>query len=747
MLGVFRPADAGSRPTAARIGLAALVAFMGLTWTAGASDALATYGYVSIKKVNVGGSAADSFDFKTSADFGTTGFSLVGGGTWGEKKVLANATKYHASKVYTVTEPASADYELTSLACDTKSGYGWKADADSTTSLEYRKATIKVGLDEHVLCTFTNTRKTGTIVVRKDLVPAADAGRFDLLVDGSVAVSQAGDGAASAPVTVKTGTHQVGETGAALGDYVRSTVCVKGYGKAETVVAQGAGAPLDVPVGAGDQITCTIKNVRKAQLIVEKHTFPADTAMPKAAFDFTVDPGAGAFSLTDGAQESRLVEPGKAYTVTEADAKAKGYRLKAVDCTKAYGAGRQAIAGAGTVAMRTATVTPAAGDVITCSFTNEKIAAAIKVVKSGPATAYSGDTLTFDFTVTNPGNAPLHAVQVSDDRCAPVVAGAKDGGDDVLDPGETWRYSCTMIAPAHAIGDVNPVINTVTAEGKDEDENKVQDDDQHATKFLHPAIDIEKTGPATATAGARLDYSLEVTNPGDMPFRAADVAVTDPRCAAAPALSSTNGDASPGSLDPGDRWTYTCSVQSSAGQTAVVNVADVKGTDENTRTVTDEDSFTTTLTQPTPPAPPTPPTTVAGVPVTSPGPAPAAAAPAPVAVQQVAGTTVTSRPQRGTATLRGPRACPRTRAVQATVTGRQIRRVTFFVDGRRVRTVTRADSRGRWTLELRTSQLRRGANRVNARVEFSTASQTRTRTLRLNITRCAAQVVRPQFTG
>jgi hypothetical protein len=179
----------------------------------------------------------------------------------------------------------------------------------------------------------------------------------------------------------------------------------------------------------------------------------------------------------------------------------------------------------------------------------------------------------------------------------------------------------------------------------------------------------------------------------------------------------------------------------------VVNVADVKGTDENTRTVTDEDSFTTTLTQPTPPAPPTPPTTVAGVPVTSPGPAPAAAAPAPVAVQQVAGTTVTSRPQRGTATLRGPRACPRTRAVQATVTGRQIRRVTFFVDGRRVRTVTRADSRGRWTLELRTSQLRRGANRVNARVEFSTASQTRTRTLRLNITRCAAQVVRPQFTG
>jgi hypothetical protein len=85
--------------------------------------------------------------------------------------------------------------------------------------------------------------------------------------------------------------------------------------------------------------------------------------------------------------------------------------------------------------------------------------------------------------------------------------------------------------------------------------------------------------------------------------------------------------------------------------------------------------------------------------------------------------------------------------VSATVNGRQIRRVTFMVGGRTVRTVTRADSRGRWTLSVPTSALRRGANRVEARVEFSAASQTRTRTLRITITRCAAQVVRPQFTG
>jgi hypothetical protein len=81
------------------------------------------------------------------------------------------------------------------------------------------------------------------------------------------------------------------------------------------------------------------------------------------------------------------------------------------------------------------------------------------------------------------------------------------------------------------------------------------------------------------------------------------------------------------------------------------------------------------------------------------------------------------------------------------VTGRQIRRVTFFVGGKRVKTVTKADSRGRWTLSVRTGSLRRGANAVVARVQFTTASQTRTRDLRITITRCAARQVSPQFTG
>jgi hypothetical protein len=169
----------------------------------------------------------------------------------------------------------------------------------------------------------------------------------------------------------------------------------------------------------------------------------------------------------------------------------------------------------------------------------------------------------------------------------------------------------------------------------------------------------------------------------------------------------------------------------------VVNVAEVKGTDQNGRVVTNQDTFTTTLTQPTTTTTTTT-TTTASTPVTT--------TTTPAAAQQVAGVTQSSRPARGTAALRGPRACPTTRTVKASVTGRQIRRVTFFVRGHKVRTVTKADRNGRFTIALRTSSLRRGTNIVLARVEFTAASRTRTRNLRITVTRCA-HTVRPRFTG
>src|SRR3954447_13507038 len=282
MLGAFRSAHAEPRSAAARIGLAALIACVGLTWTAGASSAFATYGTVSVKKVNDGGNAADVFHFDASKEINANyGFDLKGGDTLTNTRVVYNTSTY--AKAYTVSEPASDKYVLKSIDCDVTPAYH---KGSATVSLATRSVAIRVGVGEKVACTFTNERKTGTITVKKQLEPATDPGKFDLKVDSTKVASQVGDGGYGS-ATVPTGRHTVDEYGANLGDYVRYTKCVKGA----TVVAEGSGA-VSVPVGYDDQIVCTVKNVRKAQIVVTKKTAPADTAAVKTAFDFALSPGA-----------------------------------------------------------------------------------------------------------------------------------------------------------------------------------------------------------------------------------------------------------------------------------------------------------------------------------------------------------------------------------------------------------------------------------------------------------------------
>ena len=351
------------------------------------------------------------------------------------------------------------------------------------------------------------------------------------------------------------------------------------------------------------------------------------------------------------------------------------------------------------------------------------------VVKSGNEFAYHGDNVTFTFVVTNPGNARLHDIVVDDDRCDSVTLqskteGPNDSGAGFLDPGDTWRYTCTMAVPGHSDGEANPFKNVVTVTGKDDRDQTVGSTDDHLTKILHPAIDVDKTGPATATAGQPIDYAIVVTNPGDVAFASDKVGVQDSLCEAPPILitdGKRRGDApdpSPDSLDPGDMWVYTCRVQTQVGQERVDNVATVNGTDFNGRTVQDSDPHGVTLNQP---------------------------------VQQVA-------PQRiepGAARLQGPTSCV-VRPFLAIIRGRQIASVTLFVGNRRLRTLSAQQARVRvrraqaeqvFRFRIDPRDLSRGGvHRVRARVVFTTESQTAARTLRLAFQRCRAARA-PRFTG
>ncbi len=219
-----------------------------------------------------------------------------------------------------------------------------------------------------------------------------------------------------------------------------------------------------------------------------------------------------------------------------------------------------------------------------------------------------------------------------------------------------------------------------------------------------PGLTIDTSGPAAATAGELITYNLAVTNTGGTVFDDGKLVVTDDRCQAPPALLSRNGDASPVTLSPGESWTYSCQAATFPGQRQIDNSGSVTGTDQGGRQATATDVAGTALAQPARAALP------------------------------------------GGARLRGAVGCTAAAYFLATVSGKRIASVTYHVDGKRVRTLTKA-ARGVYSMRLRVRALAYGGHEVTARVAYVTGARTKETTLGLRFARCRPRAVRPQFTG
>ena len=102
----------------------------------------------------------------------------------------------------------------------------------------------------------------------------------------------------------------------------------------------------------------------------------------------------------------------------------------------------------------------------------------------------------------------------------------------------------------------------------------------------------------------------------------------------------------------------------------------------------------------------------------------------------------------GSANMKGPRVCTRTNAVAATVTGKRIVKVTFYVDGHKVKTLTKPNAKGGgFKLPINVRKLGYGSHRLRATIQFAKSSGTKARTLRLSFSRCAGAAAQPKFTG
>ena len=195
--------------------------------------------------------------------------------------------------------------------------------------------------------------------------------------------------------------------------------------------------------------------------------------------------------------------------------------------------------------------------------------------------AHEGDTITYTYTVTNPGNVPLSNVSVTDNMTGyvPYQSGDTDS-DDSLDTDETWIFTATYVVPAE---DANTLDNTAAAAGTYAGSQIIAWDNA-SVDILRPAIAINKTAePEQAYEGDTITYTYTVTNPGNTPLYA--ISVSDDKIEVVTYQSGdTNGDEI---LDMDETWIFTATHTVTAEDpSSLVNTATVYGTDALDQTVT-----------------------------------------------------------------------------------------------------------------------------------------------------------------
>lgn len=150
---------------------------------------------------------------------------------------------------------------------------------------------------------------------------------------------------------------------------------------------------------------------------------------------------------------------------------------------------------------------------------NVGFAPAITVVKSGPASATVGQTVTYTFAVshapTSDGSA-VTGLTVTDNiaGAATYVSGDTDS-DLTLDAGETWNYSATYTIVAT---DPDPLINTATVTGTDRDGKTIADTDTHSTDLFAHVLSIDDTYVTPSGLNPDGTFSGHATTPGSYPI-------------------------------------------------------------------------------------------------------------------------------------------------------------------------------------------------------------------------------------
>ncbi len=420
-------------------------------------------GKVTIVKNAVPNDAQD-FDFTGAGGTPLTGtFSLDNDGNNGN--TLSNTKTFNLvppGTDYLMTEATTAGWKLTDITCD---------DNDSPTSLANRRAAIHVGPNEHVTCTFTNT-KLGKVILEKQTSPDGAAGDFVFTSDLAGLGATLQDNGTSIVENVEPGVYHATEADPTPPFDLGSIVCEDSKGNDSSGDVPSRVATFHVE--AGETVKCTFTNVKRGTITIIKD------ANPNSAQNFaytTTGSGLSNFTLDDDAEPTLSntqtftnIKPGS-YSVTESDV--ASWELTGLTCTGTNGS-------TGVKSGATANIDLKAGGSVTCTYVNTKAGNIIVDKITDP----SGDPASFEFDPSWGANFSLT------DQGAPVDSGdlkfgkysvaelAKAGWDltnaectggntpDEIDlqPGETVTCTFTNTKRGHIL------VDKVTVPGGDPQE-------------------------------------------------------------------------------------------------------------------------------------------------------------------------------------------------------------------------------------------------------------------------------------
>ena len=323
--------------------------------------------------------STDSGTFNLQIDGATQKANATDGDSTGEKTVN---TGLHNVGEIVGNSGALADYQK-SIECKDSNGTGSvvaTVGPDSAGPLN-----VTVGYGDDIVCTITNTRETGKLEVVKDLIPSTDSGTFNLQIDGATQKANATDGDSTGEKTVNTGLHNVGEivgNSGALADYQKSIECKDSNGTGSVVATVGpdSAGPLNVTVGYGDDIVCTITNTRETgKLEVVKDLIPSTDS---GTFNLQIDGATQKANATDGDSTGEKTVNTGLHNVGEivGNSGALADYQKSIECKDSNGTG-SVVATVGPDSAGPLNVTVGYGDDIVCTITNTRETGKLEVVK------------------------------------------------------------------------------------------------------------------------------------------------------------------------------------------------------------------------------------------------------------------------------------------------------------------------------------------------------------------------------